>query len=492
VVEPVSTTNENVLPHAGSDTRRLHRWREALLERLGGPARTKVVLILALVLGLDSAALGAVGAMADNLYEALGISHSDVGLLVTVSEGAGAIGTLFFGWLTDRTNRTRMLAIVVALWAVEMAVMGFATGYAFLLVASIGLGLLAAAATPSVASLLGDYIPQQDRAKIYGAVLSGEVIGTAFGFVASGLLASLSWRLGFWVLALPALPIAFALHRLPEPARGGASQLSRGARCLRSPPSEREAEKGPRRFVAIEARRAGVTPRARLVRDEEPAQGSLWWAVRYVLAVPTNLVLIFAGTLGYFFFAGVRVFGVELLRSQFGLSHVAAVGLMVGVGSGALFGVLVGGWLSDHLLARGYLRIRVQVGIVAMLVCAALFTLALLVNSFWWTAILLFLSAAGFGAINSSVDAARLDIVVPGVWGRAEAIRVALRKAGEAGAPLLVGALIGAFGGGASAMRSVFLLLTMPLYVGGLVGTAALKTYLPDAVSADEYAQRRR
>jgi hypothetical protein len=39
-------------------------------------------------------------------------------------------------------------------------------------------------------------------------------------------------------------------------------------------------------------------------------------------------------------------------------------------------------------------------------------------------------------------------------------------------------------------MRSVFLLLTLPLYVGGLVGSVALKTYLSDAVSADEYAQR--
>ncbi|HVJ92517.1 MAG TPA: MFS transporter, partial [Labilithrix sp.] len=402
----MTTTNANVHAPTESATRGLHRWREALLARLGGPARSKVVLLLALVLGLDTATLGAVGAMADSLHEALGISHSEIGLLVTVSEGAGAIGTLFFGWLTDRMNRTRMLAIAIALWAVEMTVMGFATGYTFLLVASAGLGLLAAAAIPSVASILGDYIPQQDRAKIYGAVLSGEVIGTAFGFIASGLLASLSWRFGFWVLALPALPLAFAMNRLPEPARGGASQLSRGARSLSPPPSQRQEDKGARRFVALEARKAGVAPRARLVHDEDPAQSSLGWAVRYVLSVPTNLVLIFASTFGYFFFAGARVFGVELLRSQLGLSHVAAIAFIATVGSGAFFGVLVGGWLSDYLLTRGHLRIRVQVGIVAMLACAALFMFALLIRSFWWSAILLFLSAAGFGAINSSIDAA--------------------------------------------------------------------------------------
>jgi predicted MFS family arabinose efflux permease len=65
------------------------------------------VVLLALVVGLQAADIGTVGALVVPLAESLQINHFQVGLLVTVSTGVGAIATLFAGPLADRTNRVR-------------------------------------------------------------------------------------------------------------------------------------------------------------------------------------------------------------------------------------------------------------------------------------------------------------------------------------------------------------------------------------------------
>jgi len=50
------------------------------------------------------------------------------------------------------------------------------------------------------------------------------------GLFVSGNAAAISWRLAFWVLAVPSAILAWAVWRsLPEPARGGGSRLEPGA-----------------------------------------------------------------------------------------------------------------------------------------------------------------------------------------------------------------------------------------------------------------------
>lgn len=81
--------------------------RDHLTEALGGAARTRVILALAGVLGLSSADVATVGASATELRHSLGISNTDIGLLVTVTSLVAAVTTLPFGVLADRVNRTR-------------------------------------------------------------------------------------------------------------------------------------------------------------------------------------------------------------------------------------------------------------------------------------------------------------------------------------------------------------------------------------------------
>lgn len=119
----------------------------------------------------------------------------------------------------------------------------------------------------------------------------------------------LPWRFVFWWLIVPSLALAWVVRRLPEPGRGGQSQLQpesqiiRGARdaaAEQNPPAvSARAGDGTQDDLAVrEARREHVQPQPELVLHDAPTGYSIWWAIRYVLRVRTNVVLIVASALG--------------------------------------------------------------------------------------------------------------------------------------------------------------------------------------------------
>jgi len=97
----------------------------------------------------------------------------------------------------------------------------------------------------------------------------------------------------------------------------------------------------------------------------------------------------------------------------------------------------------------------------------------------------LLLAAFGLSAQNPPLDAARLDIMPPALWGRAEGVRTFLRTAAQALAPLLFGATSDfVFGGGSGALRWTFLVMLLPLLASSLVLFRALSSYPRDVATA--------
>jgi len=469
-----------------------------IIRQLEGRASARVVAVLALVFALSSADLGAIGAMAIQLKHGLGVGETQIGLLLTASSLVGAVATLPFGWLVDRTNRTRVLALTVVLWGVAMGLSAATRSYLELLLTRLALGAVIAVAVPAVASLVGDYFQPQRRGRIYGYILAGELVGMGFGFVVSGELALLSWRLGFLGLALPAFWVAWLVHRLPEPARGGPDWLEPGQEHM----GDRRRAAGPARGHNSDAldtsglihdliREAHIDPRPHLLGHENPARGSLLWAAWYVLRIPTNVVLVSASALGYYFFAGMQVFGVEFVHGWFGLAHSAAIGLVLLFGASGLVGAVVGGRLGDDLLARRHLSARIMVATLAYLGTAVFLVPFFATHTLLVAVPVLLLAGFCLGAVNPPMDAARLDIMHPYLWGRAESVRVALRQIGEALGPVLFGYVAEhVFGGGAVGLRWTFLVMLVPLFVSGGIAFLAFRTYPRDVATADAYTQR--
>lgn len=242
-----------------------------------------------------------------------------------------------------------------------------------------------------------------------------------------------------------------------------------------------------------------VPPDPDLVLHADPTRMTLWKAARYVLRVRTNVILIVASALGYFYFTGVQTFGLVLFSGRYGVSRAAATLLLGILGAGALVGVIAGGRLADRLVHRGKVNGRIIVGGMSYMLAAAAFLVALIGHSLWFSMPFYIGAAAAFAARNPALDAARLDVMHHALWGRAEAVRTSLRRVVVAMAPLLFGVLADllassrgrsttqhGFGANASVegLWWAFLLLLAALALSGLLTLRALRTYPRDVATA--------
>ncbi len=471
--------------------------RRRLTVLLGGPERTRVIVVLACVLALASADAATVGASATALRQSLHINNADVGLLVAVTSVVGAVGSIPFGVLADRVRRTWTLSFAVALWGVAMLLSATAGSFGSLLLWRLCLGFVTAAAGPAVASLVGDYFSSAERGKIYSYILTGELLGAGVGFTITGDVAALSWRAAFVILALVAFPLAWALYHLPEPVRGGAGVLA-GAETPSEgtgSPATTAVHAGPLHAAAqvddpgadvpsvTDAQRLaaerGVRPDLRLAARVGRERMGIISATRYVLRVKTNVALIVSSACGYYFLAGVQTFGVEFVRGQYHVNAALANVLMIAVGAGAAVGIMAAGPLSDAWLRRGKLPARVLVAALAALVTVLLFIPALLTRSMLTALPYVIVAAFALSAQNPPIDAARLDIMPAPLWGRAEGIRTFLRTMAQALAPLLFGFISDYIG-----LRNTFLLMLAPLAASAYFLFRALRTYPRDVATA--------
>jgi predicted MFS family arabinose efflux permease len=482
---------------AGTTNRIVDTAKEWVAKAIGGPARVQVMAILAAILAVDAVDLGTLSAVSDQLKHAFHIGNTQIGLLFAAVAFIGAAATLPMGVLADRMNRRLVLVVALLTWTAAMVVSGTATSYIYLLVTRLALGGVVAVAWPCVASLTGDFFPARERAGIYGLIISGEMVGAGFGFFVAGEVSSFAgWRWGFYVMAIPSLVLAWVIWRfLPEPARGGQSWLRPQERdpaaATRKQPQKRPdedaagASTSPQKAV----REAQIPARPELILHEDPTRRSLLWALRYLLKFPTFWLLIVASALVYYFFAGVRAFAMIYFTKHYGLSRSAVSALIFAPGAGALIGVIAGGRVSEWLLNKGYFNARITVPAVVLLASVPAFGFAVWTRIVWIGIILMTVGAGLLAAAVAPIDAARLDIVHPRMWGRGEAGRMALRSLFEGGAPLLFGAMSGWLGGGAEGLMWTFLIMLIPMVIAGSLAVPARHTYPPDVATAAASAE---
>jgi predicted MFS family arabinose efflux permease len=467
-------------------------------------------------MSLAAADVGMIGALVPQLETGLHIDNTDVGLLVTVSGLVAALGTLPFGILADRVPRLRLLALAVATWGVAELASAFAPTFGALLAIRVLLGALTAAAGPAVASLTGDFFPAEERGRMYGYILAGEVVGSGFGFLLAGLASSVAgWRAALGILSIPSIAVVYLLtHTLREPARGGMSrlQLSGTSETADSSATNPNFSKMPgRRLLRAGSASMSAQIDERRIPRQPPAKLSPWAAVRYALGVPTNALLIVASSLGYFYLNGLRTFAFLFIRGQYGLNQGVATVVVLLVGAGVLTGVLLGGRTADRLTKRR-LTARLNVAAVGFLVGAVALAFGL---GMPWLALSLpmyLIAAVAISAPNPPLDAARLDIIASGLWGRAESVRTLIRGVFESFAPLafgiistaLTGAAAGGWGTGVNSdhtapslaesvpLRNTFLIMLFTLFGAGVLILRARRHYPRDILTAAEYEERSR
>lgn len=128
----------------------------------------------------------------------MGLSNTQFGLLVSAFFWTYTPAQLGAGWLAQRYDTHRVLAVGLAIWALATIAMGFAGGFVALLALRIVLGLGESVAFPSCSKLIAEHLPTELYGRANAVTAVGLSIGPAFGIYAGGLLiAWQGWRPSF-------------------------------------------------------------------------------------------------------------------------------------------------------------------------------------------------------------------------------------------------------------------------------------------------------
>ncbi|MGA2850667.1 MAG: MFS transporter [Terracidiphilus sp.] len=152
-----------------------------------------------------------------------------------VSDGQlGRIGGLYFalfyctisipvGWLADKTNRSKVLALACAIWSAATMCCGGAGSYLQFALGYMTVGFGEAGGVPPSYSIISDYFPPGRRGRALGLYNVGPPIGAALGIAfGASIAAAFSWRYAFVFLGgVGLIAVIGVLFLVPEPRRGG-------------------------------------------------------------------------------------------------------------------------------------------------------------------------------------------------------------------------------------------------------------------------------
>ena len=288
------------------------------------------------------------GIVSQDLKADLQLSDSQLGLLKGFAFALlYTVAAIPIARWADRSNRTRIVSIAVAMWSFFTVVSGYAQNFVQLLLARVAVGVGEAGGTPPSHSIISDYFPKERRATALGLYSLGVPFGMMFAYLAGGwLTAEFGWRGAMIGVGAPGVALALLIYlTVREPERGAAD---------------------------------GVAPPP----PAEKPKTTLWAAARHLFAIPTYSWACAASTAAAFFgyAAGawivpfyVRVhigapaeIGLEAFKAEF-----TQLTVILGVLSGLAFGLgtFMGGWLTEKLSQKdkaNYMRIPA----LAMLLCA--------------------------------------------------------------------------------------------------------------------------
>ncbi len=186
-----------------------------------GEAGRIPVLVLGGIAMADFVARGILPIALEDIQDQFGFSDTQAGLLPFADVLAGAAVVVFAGRLADRVNRTRLLTILMVVWAATSATTGLIQRFAHLFVLRTALGMMTTIDDPTSSSLLADFYPASLRHKAFSWRLVAPILGGAFGTLAAGIVIDQAgWRWAFVVGAVPAIVLIYFVSRLPEPERG--------------------------------------------------------------------------------------------------------------------------------------------------------------------------------------------------------------------------------------------------------------------------------
>ena len=183
-----------------------------------------ILLLLGFGFGLIFFDRNALTFLAGDLTAELGITGAQLGMLSSGLAAAWALSAYFVGAWSDRIGARKPFVLAsIVVFSLCSAISGLATGFAFLLVARVLMGLAEGPYLPICLSIMNEESTPHRRGVNAGimqnvfAALIGTLIG---GFLVPRLAEMFDWRVAFFLTGVPGLICAVLVWMyLKEPAR---------------------------------------------------------------------------------------------------------------------------------------------------------------------------------------------------------------------------------------------------------------------------------
>ena len=186
-----------------------------------------VVALMGVAVFINYVDRGNLATAAPLIKDELHLSATQIGVAIAAFSWSYTPSMLLAGWLAERINPYRTLALGLLVWSLATAATGLAGGFAGLIVLRLVLGVGESATFPAASALIARHLPPHALGRANGMVGLGLSLGPAFGTFAGGLfIAALGWRqvfLAFGLISLLWLWPWLARTRRLSTARDGAA-----------------------------------------------------------------------------------------------------------------------------------------------------------------------------------------------------------------------------------------------------------------------------
>lgn len=335
------------------------------------------------------------------IKDELGLSPSQLGVLLSAFFWTYAGMQLFAGWLVDRFEVKWVFAIGFFLWSAATAATGTLHAFAALLVIRVILGIGESVAYPAYAKIFANHFVETQRGFANSIVGAGQSLGPALGILfGGGLIARFGWRPFFIILGLSSLLwLPPWLRWMPRTSATGAQDM----------------KKGPALSEIIRHRSSWGT-----------------WIGHFC----SNYFLYFLLTWLPYYLVRERHFSVE------GMSKVGGATFFLAAVSSPICG-----WLSDRWISAGATPTRVRKTFMGVgMFCNGLFLVGCPAASDQWLVILMLITGASFGLVSSNLNAVTQTLAGPHAVGRWMGAQNFVGNLSGAVAPALTGVIVGRTG----------------------------------------------
>ena len=400
-----------------------------------------------------------------SMYFGFGGATSQLGALTFVFMIISGISIAIFGYFADKITRKWLVVLGSLLYSISsictISVPAGSIGfYAFLFFTAldgIGFGII----IPSIFSLIGDLVKQDERSKGFSFFSIASLLGMAIGLALSTFLGDTDWRLSFFIVGIAGLIGVSLAVFFQEPSRVG-KDFS---------------------FLA-EKKAIDYTYRIKISDFKVifKKKSNIWMVINFVDTIPTGIILFLL---------------YEYMEEYHNVSDDTTLIFLILILLSTLVGTVFFGYLGDKQFQEGKKKARVKLALYGNIIPIPFVFIALVIP-FWVPSnatigeffsipgallmvLLLMIGIFINGAVNGSWYATVVDINLPEHRGTVLATANLFDIIGKAIGPLVGSQVADHFGFLSGMTISIVFWLALPFF-----WISVLKNIVPEMESTEK------